>query len=605
MLEKREESPDANPRPNFVDWRFDLALGLLEILNRPNRHIDEDVGAILSELQRALDFDSVAICLRKDEAFTIFEGKSQPEMFRGADRKLCEPSVAGGKCLCGHILHGEIDYTLPCFTSRGGFWSNNYASTVATVKGFTPFVTRGTCVREGYASIANLALRGENEILGILHLADHRPDRFTPEAIAWLESLASLVGISLTRQRAARELREAKERAEAANRAKSEFLANMSHEIRTPMNAIMGFTDLTLEGELNEEQRQYLTVVKERSVDLLRIIDDVLDLARIEADQVSLIDEPFRLRDAIGSAWASVRLRLEQKGLAVKSTIADDVPDDLRGDSLRLRQVLLNLISNAIKFTSQGTIELCVDRLPAGEGARCGLRFAVIDTGIGIPRSRQQAIFEPFVQADSSTVRIYGGTGLGLAICRRLVEKLGGEMSLTSEPGHGSTFIFTAFFRQIASTPKRSSGSLVALAPARSLRILVAEDDPTSRMLVAGIMRRDGHVVDEVGDGDSAVTAARANDYDVILMDVQMPGADGLAATRSIRAMATDPDPAVRRRSLVPVVAVTAHAMRGDAERCLDAGMDRHLAKPVQAGRLRACLAQLTGPGREQHHDQD
>ena len=128
MLEKREESPDANPRPNFVDWRFDLALGLLEILNRPNRHIDEDVGAILSELQRALDFDSVAICLRKDEAFTIFEGKSQPEMFRGADRKLCEPSVAGGKCLCGHILHGEIDYTLPCFTSRGGFWSNNYAS---------------------------------------------------------------------------------------------------------------------------------------------------------------------------------------------------------------------------------------------------------------------------------------------------------------------------------------------------------------------------------------------------------------------------------------------------------------------------------------------
>jgi CheY-like chemotaxis protein len=145
----------------------------------------------------------------------------------------------------------------------------------------------------------------------------------------------------------------------------------------------------------------------------------------------------------------------------------------------------------------------------------------------------------------------------------------------------------------------------VALAPARSLRILVAEDDPTSRMLVAGIMRRDGHVVDEVGDGDSAVTAARANDYDVILMDVQMPGADGLAATRSIRAMATDPDPAVRRRSLVPVVAVTAHAMRGDAERCLDAGMDRHLAKPVQAGRLRACLAQLTGPGREQHHDQD
>ena len=477
---------------------------------------------------------------------------------------------------------------------------------MATTECLAAKLTRRTCVRDGYMSITTIPLRSGAETIGLLHLADHRPDRFTPAALAMLESLGSVIGISLARQRAARELKDAKERAEAANRAKSEFLANMSHEIRTPMNAILGFTDLVLETKLTDEQREYLDIVKARGQDLLHIIDDILDLARIEADRLGLIDEPFRVREAVASTLASVRLRVEQKGLALHSSIADDVPAELRGDSLRLRQVLLNLLSNAIKFTSEGSISLQVELLDKVSGPQCCLRFTVADTGIGIPTARQQAIFEPFIQADTSTVRNYGGTGLGLAICRRLVEKMGGEIGVTSEPGQGSAFFFTVFFRKLAAQVKRPTGQIDLASPGqtRPMHILLVEDDPTSRMLVAGILRRDGHTVEEACEGEPAVAAVRERDFDLVLMDIQMPGMDGLAATRAIRTLATDPSHLAKQRARTPIVALTAHAMRGDAQRCLDAGMDRYLTKPIHADRLRMCLAEFAHAAEAETHGQ-
>jgi signal transduction histidine kinase/AmiR/NasT family two-component response regulator len=578
-----------------IDKRHDLTLRLLEILNQPGGDEGEDLQRILAELGRSLDFGSVAIRLRGDDGLGHFELPEPRVIFFGPDRNLCEPAIQGQACLCDRILSGEVDKKLPCFTQRGSLWSNDYPRTVATIAKLESTLTRRTCVREGYVSVAVIPLRSGATTLGLLHLADHRPDRFTPNTLAFLESLGAVIGISLARQRAARELKDAKERAEAANRAKSEFLANMSHEIRTPMNAILGFTDLVLETKLTSDQREHLDIVKGRGQDLLHIIDDILDLARIEADRLGLIDEPFRVRDAVSNTLASIRLRVEQKGLTLRSSIADGVPVECQGDSLRLRQVLLNLLSNAIKFTAEGSIDLQVELVKGSSGPQCGLRFTITDTGIGIPVSRQRIIFQPFMQADSSTVRNYGGTGLGLTICRRLVEKMGGEIGVTSEPGRGSAFFFTAFFRRLATHAQRPVSQYPAPGPGqeRALHILLVEDDPTSRMLVGGILRRDGHTVEEACEGEPAVSAARDRDFDLVLMDVQMPGMDGLAATRAIRALAEDPAPQIRRRSQVPIVAVTAHAMRGDSERCLEAGMSRYLTKPIQADRLRACLGEF------------
>jgi signal transduction histidine kinase/AmiR/NasT family two-component response regulator len=574
-----------------------LTVRLLGILNQSaDSEEGEDIQHILDELKVSLDFDSIAIRLRADPGSAIHEYHKIRSAFVGIDRSPCEPAVQGSACLCGRLIRGDVDASLPCFTPGGSFWSNDYAASMADVAALRTIVTRGTCLRDAFPSVASIPIRRGGQTLGLLHIADHRPGRLGPAFLEFLESLATVIGISLARQRVARELRDAKERAEAANRAKSEFLANMSHEIRTPMNAILGFTDVVLETKLTDEQRGYLDIVKGRGQDLLHIIDDILDLARIEADRLGLIDEPFRLREAMTSTLASVRLRVEQKGLLLRSSIADDIPLELRGDSLRLRQVLLNILSNAIKFTSEGTIEVRVEGLPSASEPHYGLRFTVSDTGIGIARSRLQAIFEPFIQADSSTVRTYGGTGLGLAISRRLVEKMGGELSVESEPGKGSTFTFTAYFRKTIAHALRVGHPALPQSTSGhgpGLRILLVEDDPTSRMLVTGILRRDGHDVDEAHEGEPALRSVRARDYDVVLMDVQMPGMDGLAATQAIRQLADSPDDAIRRRAHVPIIALTAHAMRGDSDRCLAAGMDAYLSKPIQVDRLRECLNEI------------
>ncbi len=381
------------------------------------------------------------------------------------------------------------------------------------------------------------------------------------------------MGDITARIRGEEELKEARAAADAANRAKSEFLATMSHEIRTPMNGVIGFANVLLETPLNDEQKRHATTIRDAARALLVLLNDILDYSKIEAGRIDLDEVAFPPASLVDGVLSIVRESATAKNLELVSIIEPSVPQFVIGDDHRLRQVLLNLVGNAVKFTARGRVTVRVLSL-SQDATRPSLRFEVEDTGEGITPEAQSRLFDRFVQADASVSRKFGGSGLGLSISKRLVELMGGTIGVDSTPGKGSVFWFCLDMKRatVAENPAQLQSSVAGGA---HIRILLVDDVEMNRRLVSLMLRGTGHAVETADSGAAAIDAVRTKDYDLVLMDIQMPDMDGYEATARIHALPGD-------NGLTPIVAMTANAMSEDVKRCLDAGMADHVAKPIE-----------------------
>jgi PAS domain S-box-containing protein len=579
------------------------------------------VGAIISELSESLHRERRRV-IAEERRQTEAAQRDSEDRCRKAERKRAEESLRESEERFRGTFENAAVGIIHC-DPQGRFLRVNQR--YCAILGYSREELLGMCIKDvtypddmpGTAARVAALVRGD-----IRCYSEEKRDIRKDGSIIWINIWVSLqrdasgapshlIGVmqDISKRKALEdENRQAKELAEAANRAKDEFLANVSHEIRTPMNAILGLTELALDSPLSDELRQSLRTVKSAAHHLMGLINDLLDFSKIEAGKMAIDPAPFCLRSTLQDTLRALAVRADNKGLKLVSHVQPEIPDRLVGDAGRLRQILLNLIGNALKFTESGEVVVRAGldgdplRASGSPEGPVGLRIAVSDTGIGIPKDKQEAIFRAFEQADNSTTRRYGGTGLGLTISARLVALMGGAITVESQPGRGSTFAFTARFERqpcppcTDGKPQSASLSSAAVKPSSQgvsapasppLRILVAEDNEFNSQLLEQLLVRRNHRVRLANNGRDAIALVEAGGFDLLFLDIHMPEMDGFQVIESIRA---------HERTTgghLPVVALTARSRNADRESCLAAGMDDFLAKPFRAVDLWATIDRI------------